>query len=131
MLRDALTRWMAPAVTGAVTLELRRGDDYTILDTKAQYMSYAPDKLSMEKVRSRRSPPRTASARSSCRTSRSATTATCSCTTSTRSASSGPRAARRRSGRPPPFRLECPAMVLPTRTRPAPSPTAPRISSPA
>jgi argininosuccinate synthase len=50
MLRDALTRWIAPAVTGEVTLELRRGDDWTILDTKAQYMSYAPHKLSMERV---------------------------------------------------------------------------------
>src|SRR5690242_10037011 len=50
MLRDALTRWVAPAVTGTVTLELRRGDDWTTLDTKAQYMSYAPHKLSMERV---------------------------------------------------------------------------------
>jgi argininosuccinate synthase len=50
MLKDALTRWIAPGVTGTVTLELRRGDDYTILDTKAQYMSYGPEKLSMEKV---------------------------------------------------------------------------------
>jgi len=50
MLREALTRWVAPAVTGSVTLELRRGDDWTILDTKAEYMSYAPHKLSMEKV---------------------------------------------------------------------------------
>ena len=50
MLREALTRWIAPAVTGSVTLELRRGDDWTLLDTKAQYMSYAPHKLSMEKV---------------------------------------------------------------------------------
>ena len=50
MLREALTRWIAPAVTGKVTLELRRGDDWTLLDTKAQYMSYAPHKLSMEKV---------------------------------------------------------------------------------
>jgi len=50
MLRDALTRWVAPAVTGTVTLELRRGDDWTILATKAQYMSYAPEKLSMERV---------------------------------------------------------------------------------
>ena len=33
-----------------VTVELRRGDDWTILDTKAQYMSYAPEKLSMERV---------------------------------------------------------------------------------
>jgi argininosuccinate synthase len=50
MLRDALTRWVAPGVTGAVTLELRRGDDYSILSTRAQYMSYAPEKLSMERV---------------------------------------------------------------------------------
>lgn len=50
MLKDGLTRWIAPSVTGKVTLELRRGDDYTILDTKAQYMSYGPEKLSMEKV---------------------------------------------------------------------------------
>jgi argininosuccinate synthase len=50
MLRDGLSRWIAPAVTGSVTLELRRGDDWTILDTKAQYMSYAPHKLSMERV---------------------------------------------------------------------------------
>jgi argininosuccinate synthase len=50
MLKDALTRWIAPAVTGAVTVELRRGDDYTLLDTRAAYMAYAPDKLSMERV---------------------------------------------------------------------------------
>jgi argininosuccinate synthase len=50
MLRDALTRWIAPAVTGEVSLELRRGDDWTILNTRAEYMSYAPHKLSMERV---------------------------------------------------------------------------------
>jgi argininosuccinate synthase len=50
MLREALARWVAPAVTGSVTLELRRGDDWTVLGTKAQYMSYAPEKLSMERV---------------------------------------------------------------------------------
>jgi argininosuccinate synthase len=50
LLKDALTRWIAPGVTGTVTIELRRGDDYTILDTKAEYMSYGPEKLSMEKV---------------------------------------------------------------------------------
>ncbi|HEX9243037.1 MAG TPA: argininosuccinate synthase [Anaeromyxobacter sp.] len=50
MLRDALTRWVAPSVTGEVTLELRRGDDWSLLDTKAEYMSYAPHKLSMERV---------------------------------------------------------------------------------
>jgi argininosuccinate synthase len=50
MLRDALTRWVAPAATGAVTVELRRGDDWSFLATRAQYMSYAPEKLSMERV---------------------------------------------------------------------------------
>ncbi len=50
MLKDALTRWVAPSVTGRVELELRRGDDYTLLDTQAEYMAYGPEKLSMEKV---------------------------------------------------------------------------------
>ena len=50
LLKDALVRWIAPAITGEVTVELRRGDDWTLLATKAQYMSYAPDKLSMERV---------------------------------------------------------------------------------
>ncbi len=50
MLKDALTRWVAPSITGTVKLELRRGDDYTILSTKAEHMAYGPDKLSMEKV---------------------------------------------------------------------------------
>jgi argininosuccinate synthase len=50
MLKDALVRWIAPSVTGEVTLELRRGDDYTIVATRAEYMSYGPDKLSMERV---------------------------------------------------------------------------------
>jgi len=50
MLKDALTRWMAPAVSGTVELELRRGDDYSILKTEAEFMTYAPEKLSMEKV---------------------------------------------------------------------------------
>jgi argininosuccinate synthase len=50
MLRDALTRWIAPSVTGRVTVELRRGDDWTLLETRAEYMSYAPEKLSMERV---------------------------------------------------------------------------------
>ncbi|WP_437476648.1 argininosuccinate synthase [Sorangium sp. So ce1014] len=50
MLKDALSRWIAPGVTGEVTLELRRGDDYSLLNTRADYMAYAPDKLSMEKV---------------------------------------------------------------------------------
>ncbi|MBX7099295.1 MAG: argininosuccinate synthase [Myxococcaceae bacterium] len=50
MLKDGLTRWIAPSVTGSVTLELRRGDDYTLVATAAEHMGYAPDKLSMEKV---------------------------------------------------------------------------------
>jgi argininosuccinate synthase len=50
LLKDALTRWIAPSVTGSVTLELRRGDDYSILETRAEYMAYAPEKLSMERV---------------------------------------------------------------------------------
>ncbi|HKU37322.1 MAG TPA: argininosuccinate synthase [Polyangiales bacterium] len=50
LIKDALTRWVAPSVSGSVTLELRRGDDYSILDTQADYMAYAPEKLSMERV---------------------------------------------------------------------------------
>jgi argininosuccinate synthase len=50
LLKEGLARWVAPSVTGSVTLELRRGDDYTIVATSAEYMAYAPDKLSMEKV---------------------------------------------------------------------------------
>jgi argininosuccinate synthase len=52
MLKEGLTRWVAPAVTGTVTLELRRGDDYTILDTQAARSAYEPDKLSMERTAS-------------------------------------------------------------------------------
>jgi argininosuccinate synthase len=50
LVKDALTRWIAPSVSGVVDLELRRGDDYTIHNTQAEYMAYAPEKLSMEKV---------------------------------------------------------------------------------
>ncbi len=50
ILKDALVQWVAPTVTGSVTLELRRGDDYTLLDTVAPRMAYAPQKLSMERV---------------------------------------------------------------------------------
>src|SRR5581483_1519572 len=49
MLRDALQRWVAGVVTGEVTLELRRGDDYTILDTAGENLSYDPERLSMER----------------------------------------------------------------------------------
>jgi len=50
MLRDTLQRWVGRAVTGEVTLELRRGDDYTILDTTSPNLTYHPERLSMEKV---------------------------------------------------------------------------------
>jgi len=50
MLKDALAKWIAPTITGEVTLELRRGDDYTLLDTRAPRMAYGPHKLSMERV---------------------------------------------------------------------------------
>jgi argininosuccinate synthase len=50
MLREALLRWVGSAVTGEVTLRLRRGDDYTILDTTGPNLTYAPERLSMERV---------------------------------------------------------------------------------
>jgi argininosuccinate synthase len=50
MLKESLARWVATPITGAVRLVLRRGDDYTILDTRAECSAYAPDKLSMEKT---------------------------------------------------------------------------------
>jgi argininosuccinate synthase len=50
MLKDSLVRFVASSVSGSVTVELRRGDDYTILRTDAVYSSYAPHKLSMEKT---------------------------------------------------------------------------------
>jgi argininosuccinate synthase len=49
MLRDALQRWVAAVVTGEVTIELRRGDDYTILDTRGDAVTYSPERLSMER----------------------------------------------------------------------------------
>jgi len=50
MLRESLQRWVGSAVTGEVWLRLRRGDDYTILDTQGPGLSYHPEKLSMERV---------------------------------------------------------------------------------
>jgi len=50
MLRESSQRWVARAVTGEVTLELRRGNDYSILDTVSPNLTYAPERLSMEKV---------------------------------------------------------------------------------
>jgi argininosuccinate synthase len=49
MLRDT-ARWLAYAVTGEVTLELRRGNDYSLLNTESPNLTYAPERLSMEKV---------------------------------------------------------------------------------
>ena len=50
MLRESSQRWVARAVTGEVTLELRRGNDYSILNTESPNLTYAPERLSMEKV---------------------------------------------------------------------------------
>ncbi|MGX5697488.1 argininosuccinate synthase [Agromyces soli] len=50
MLRESIVRWVASAVTGEVTVRLRRGDDYTILNTTGPAFSYQPEKLSMERV---------------------------------------------------------------------------------
>ncbi len=50
MLRETAQRWVARAITGEVTLELRRGNDYSILDTVSPNLTYAPERLSMEKV---------------------------------------------------------------------------------
>ncbi|MGO3510311.1 MAG: argininosuccinate synthase, partial [Glutamicibacter arilaitensis] len=50
MLRESLQRWVGSAITGTVTIRLRRGDDYTILNTEGENLSYHPDKLSMERV---------------------------------------------------------------------------------
>ena len=50
MLRETAQRWVARAITGEVTLELRRGNDFSILDTSSPNLTYAPERLSMEKV---------------------------------------------------------------------------------
>jgi len=50
MLRESLTKWVASAVNGSVTIRLRRGDDYTIVDTRGEGFSYHPEKLSMERT---------------------------------------------------------------------------------
>lgn len=50
MLRETAQRWVAKAVTGEVTLELRRGNDYSILNTESPNLTYQPERLSMEKV---------------------------------------------------------------------------------
>jgi argininosuccinate synthase len=56
MLREAAQRWVAKPVTGEVTLELRRGNDYSILDTESPNLTFKPERLSMEKTESTFSP---------------------------------------------------------------------------
>ncbi|MEP7283780.1 MAG: argininosuccinate synthase, partial [Rubrivivax sp.] len=49
MLRETAQRWIARAVTGEVWLELRRGNDWSLLDTQSPNLTYHPDRLTMEK----------------------------------------------------------------------------------
>jgi argininosuccinate synthase len=56
MLRETAQRWVARAITGEVTLELRRGNDYSILDTSSPNLTYKPERLTMEKGASTFSP---------------------------------------------------------------------------
>jgi argininosuccinate synthase len=56
MLREMAQRWVARAITGEVTLELRRGNDYSILDTTSPNLTYKPERLTMEKGESAFSP---------------------------------------------------------------------------
>src|SRR5450432_1048653 len=56
MLRETAQRWIARAITGEVTLELRRGNDYTILDTASPNLTYKPERLTMESGESSFSP---------------------------------------------------------------------------
>jgi len=56
MLRETAQRWVARAVTGEVTVELRRGNDYSILDTTSPNLTYKPERLTMEKGESAFSP---------------------------------------------------------------------------
>ena len=50
MLRETAQRWVARAVTGEVTIELRRGNDYSLMNTESANLTYKPERLSMEKV---------------------------------------------------------------------------------
>jgi argininosuccinate synthase len=52
MLRESLQRWVASAITGTVTLRLRRGDDFSVINTEGPHFSYHPEKLSMERTES-------------------------------------------------------------------------------
>ena len=49
MLRESAQRWVARAITGEVTIELRRGNDYSIMNTESPNLSYKPERLTMEK----------------------------------------------------------------------------------
>ena len=49
MLRETAQRWVARVITGEVTVELRRGNDYSILDTSSPNLTYKPERLTMEK----------------------------------------------------------------------------------
>lgn len=100
MLRETAQRWVARAITGEVTLELRRGNDYSLLNTESANLTYAPERLSMEKVENAPSRRPTASASSPCATSTSSIPAK-SCSPTSRPACWPRRPARRcrRSGR--------------------------------
>ena len=56
MLRESAQRWVAKPITGEVTLELRRGNDYSILNTESPNLTFHPERLSMEKTDSVFSP---------------------------------------------------------------------------
>jgi argininosuccinate synthase len=56
MLRESAQRWVASAITGQVTIELRRGNDYSILNTESPNLTFHPERLSMEKTESAFSP---------------------------------------------------------------------------
>jgi argininosuccinate synthase len=56
MLRESAQRWVARAITGEVTVELRRGNDYSIFDTTSPNLTYKPERLTMEKGASAFSP---------------------------------------------------------------------------
>jgi len=56
MLRESAQRWVARAITGEVTIELRRGNDYSILNTESPNLTYKPERLTMEKGESVFSP---------------------------------------------------------------------------
>ena len=76
MLRESLQRWVASAVTGEVTLRLRRGDDYTIVDTRGPNLSLPPgEAVAWSAPRTPRSGRSTGSASSRCATSTSPTPA--------------------------------------------------------